>query len=799
MEPTAILSKLENLRRTGGGWQARCPAHEDQRSSLSINTGDDGRVLVHCHAGCTVEAVVGKLGLTLTDLMPSNSNGRHQGNGKATIGTIYSYADEHGDLLYQVVRMIPKDFRQRRPAPGGGWTWNLQGVRRVLYRLPELLSADLAETIFVVEGEKDADNLVERRLIATCNSGGADSGRGEKWLREFAQHFRARRVAILPDKDRAGRKHAGTVARSLQGVAAEIKVLELPGTGKDVSDWLGAGGTAEELLRLVEAAPPWKPTSTTAKAIPSWQPFPVEALPEPVRSYLRRSATAIGVDTSYVATALLAALAAAIGNSRLVMLKRGWVEPAVLWGVLVGDSGTLKSPAIDAATKFVRQRQAEAIDIYRQAVEEYERNLGQYKVDLETWKHGSGRKKGELPPEQPTKPVCERFSCSDITVEGLAVLLADAPRGLLLIRDELSGWIGGFDQYRNGRGSDTAHWLTIHGARDLLVDRKTGDKKTTYVRRAAVSIVGGIQPETLRRALGAEHLEDGLAARLLLAMPPRRTKRWTEAEVDQHFDNQIEAVLNRLYGLEFKIGDDGQPEPVTLGLSAAGKVAWIEFYNRHAERLADATGDEAAVLAKIEGAAARIALIVHCVRQVHGGDDQIDDQDVGSGVALAMWYADEAARVYGVLGETDEHRLRRRIVELIERKGGSITANDLRRRTRHFDTSEAAEQFLDELTKAGVGQWGAQAQSEAGGRPTRIFRLTGVVSVSETPKTAEESEVSETGLGENRVIGWSEFDQFIGSADEALVYETPSKPEENEVSVTETAETVGNEWEEIVL
>jgi hypothetical protein len=798
METTAILSRLEGVRKSGSGWQARCPAHEDRQASLSISAGDDGRLLVHCHAGCTVEAVVGKVGLTIRDLMPSdNGNGYQHGNGKPEIVSTYAYRDEQGELLYQVVRMIPKDFRQRRPKPGGGWEWKIGTVRRVPYRLPELLSAKPEETIFVVEGEKDVENLVRLGLTATTNAGGAG-----KWLPEFNQYLKGRRVAILPDKDAPGRKHGQHVAGGLQGTADEVKVVELPGAGKDVSDWLDAGGTVEELLKIVEAAPTTRSSIRTIEAAPQWRPFPVKTLPEPVRTYVRRAAAAIGVDPSYVATAILAALAGTIGNSRLIMLKRGWVEPAVLWGVLVGDSGTLKSPAIDAATKHVRQRQATAIDIYRDAMEHYERDLDQYKADLERWKHG-GKKKGEPAPEELVKPACERFSCSDVTVEGLAVLLADAWRGLLLIRDELAGWVGGFDQYRNGKGSDTAHWLTIYGARDLLVDRKGGDRRTIFVRRAAVSIVGGIQLETLRRTLGEKHFENGLAARLLLAMPPRQPKQWTETEIDEQLDQKIGRLFDRLYEIEPGRDDSDQPKPITLGLSSSGKAAWVEFYDQHAKRQADASGRQAAALSKAEGAAARLALVLHCVREAAGDrtvSAQIDDQDIGAGVALARWYADEAERVYHVLQETDDGRLRRQVVELIGRAGGKITANDLRRRSRHFADSEDAERFLDELVAAGVGTWGPISTSDDGGRPSRQFLLSSSVSVSQTPANTEENGVSETETGESGVVGWSEFDQFNGPAVETLVSETPLEHGENEVSDTETRETAGNEeFEEFTL
>jgi len=455
----------------------------------------------------------------------------------------------------------------------------------------------------------------------------------------------------------------------------------------------------------------------------------------------------------------------------------------------------MKTPALRAATKYVRQRQKKAMELFRQATKQYEADLDQYKADLDSWRRG-GKKKDGSPPEKPEPPVCERFSCSDITVEALAARLDDAPRGLLLVRDELAGWIGGFDQYKSGgRGSDTAHWLSIYGAEELLVDRKGTDRPTTYVRRAAVSIVGGIQPETLSRLLRREHFEDGLAARQLLAMPPRQPKQWTEEEIDDDLDQEIDELFDRLYGIEPGRDDDGQPEPVVLGLSSSGKAAWIEFFTQHAQRQADATGDQAAALSKIEGAAARLALVLHCVREAAGDrtvSSSIDDQDVSSGVALARWYADEAERVYHILQEDDDGRLRRQVVELISRNGGRITANDLRRRSRHFADSDEAEQFLDELDKAGVGAWEPIETTDEGGRPTRRFRLSGSVSVTETPENSQNIEVLETETRKSEIDGKPGIEPFV--------YETPSKPGEKEVSDTETTETGRNgEWEQFVL
>lgn len=165
----------------------------------------------------------------------------------------YDYVDEAGELLFQVCRRTPKDFRQRRPDGNGGWIWKLEDTRRVPYRLPELLRA---VNVFIVEGEKDADRLrAEANVAATCNPGGAG-----KWLPEFAEHFLGKIVYVVPDADEPGRKHAEAVCANLYGVADSVRVITLPG-GKDVSEWFDAGGTAAELYALAEAAGVWEPKS----------------------------------------------------------------------------------------------------------------------------------------------------------------------------------------------------------------------------------------------------------------------------------------------------------------------------------------------------------------------------------------------------------------------------------------------------------------------------------------------------------------------------------------------------------
>lgn len=170
---------------------------------------------------------------------------------KARVVARYDYTDEHGEVLFQVERLEPKSFRQRRPAQNGkGWIYKgISEVRKVPYRLPQLLQQPDA-LVFIPEGEKDADNLAAAGLVATCNAGGAG-----KWADALTPFFTGRDVVILPDNDTAGATHRDLLIKKLVPVAKSVRVLELSGLSEkgDVSDWLAAGGTADKLVELALA------------------------------------------------------------------------------------------------------------------------------------------------------------------------------------------------------------------------------------------------------------------------------------------------------------------------------------------------------------------------------------------------------------------------------------------------------------------------------------------------------------------------------------------------------------------
>ena len=269
-----IQAELESrgvrLIGNGPGRMAKCPFHKDGRPSFSVNieTG-----LWHCFAGCGEGSVIDliamfdgkKPGDVLKEAaaeererqkpfrgqMPK-SKPQAEGEPKGRIVTIYSYEDAFGTEAYQVCRMDPKDFRQRRQE-GGKWVWNMQGVDRVLYRLPEITRSS---TVAICEGEKDAETLTGLGWCGTTNVGGAG-----KWLDGYTETLAGKEVLIFGDNDDAGRAHVKKVFESIANTAKTVRIIELPSAFKDVTEYVQSFTEAAEakacIQALIDAAQPF--------------------------------------------------------------------------------------------------------------------------------------------------------------------------------------------------------------------------------------------------------------------------------------------------------------------------------------------------------------------------------------------------------------------------------------------------------------------------------------------------------------------------------------------------------------
>lgn len=258
------LSRIPKLRKSGAEWRCACPIHKGKRDSFSVNmeTG-----MWRCHSECDEGGDAIRLEERLYNLSfkeaknsveklvgPTSASGSQPSNKSLTFGRIiatYDYKDALGELIYQVVRYEPKNFRQRRPDPESrdGWSWKLGSIDRMLYCLPEMLNGP--DPVVVVEGEKDVDLLRSWGFNATCNSGGAG-----KFTQDMANHLKDRKVVIIPDQDEKGIHHGKEVAAKSKFAGADVYVLDIE-EAKDISDWAASGGSREALARLIDTAAPY--------------------------------------------------------------------------------------------------------------------------------------------------------------------------------------------------------------------------------------------------------------------------------------------------------------------------------------------------------------------------------------------------------------------------------------------------------------------------------------------------------------------------------------------------------------
>ncbi len=456
--------------------------------------------------------------------------------------------------------------------------------------------------------------------------------------------------------------------------------------------------------------------------------FPVGALPEPIGGFVVLSAQSLHCDTAFVALPLLASLASAIGNARRVEVKPDWHEPSVLWTALIGKSGTGKSPALQKATVFAHEQDRKAHAEAETRREQHEKEQQIYERDYSRWK--GDRKNGDAsPPKRPSHPPEARSVVNETTVEALAAISAESPRGLLLIRDELSGWFGSFGQYKSGGSqADEAQWLEMHGAGIVRVDRK-GKGASVFVPRASVSITGGIQPAVLAKCLTPGRYASGLAARFLFAMPPDRPQLWSDVSVEQEVVDAVQDVFQQLYMLTGAADstEDGLT-PIDIPLSDDARTRFIAFHD--ARRLEQAELDDSlrAAWSKLIAVAPRIALLIRCVEDAVSPsrplDHPIEDPTMAAAIEITEWFLYETRRIYAFLGEDEEQRRLRRLLEHTQVKGGSTSVRDAQRALRSvFATADDVRASFKQLAAMGLGDWVDHKSGPQGGRPSEQFML----------------------------------------------------------------------------
>ena len=507
----------------------------------------------------------------------------------------------------------------------------------------------------------------------------------------------------------------------------------------------GDGGYGNETPRRDPAAGGFVSSRPARPATPAYKPFPVHLLPDPLEAFVAAGAEALRVEAAFVALPALACLAGVVGNGARIVVHGsaenaagGWTEPGLLWLMLIGESGTCKTPAGKLALAPLldlharRQRQLD----HEEA--EYAREKLEYERELSAWKHkrkaktpddeGAG---DDGPPAEPEPPMATQHVVDDATAEALAPIQRDTPRGPLLFRDELSGWIGSMDRYaKGGAGGDLPRYLGMHTAEPYTVNRKTPDaqgRRRLFVPAGALSVYGGIQPGRMAEVFTPAVRAAGLLGRMLVAAPPRVPKRIPGPPVPADVAERWAGIVRGLDDVPVNLDVALRPVPRFVGMSREAQTRWWDWYEKHNQAAADLEGDEAAAYAKLEAHPPRLALLFALMRwSDHGGGENVvaNADDLRRACALTDWFAAEARRAYSVLAEGGADRDARKLAEWVGRQAGrASTAAELARsglRQYRGDAAAAAVALLD-LAERGYGSMGHDGSRP--GHPAERFVL----------------------------------------------------------------------------
>lgn len=410
-----------------------------------------------------------------------------------------------------------------------------------------------------------------------------------------------------------------------------------------------------------------------------------------LRDYVQEETVAIGCDPIMVVSPLLAALAGAVGATVRLCIKDDWTVPAILWTVVIADSGAKKSPPFRRVSEFFNDAEQLAWTEYEEQKEAFQRESDIYDADYKKWLKDPI---GITLSQRPVKPTQRRFVINDVTVESTAKILSENPRGLTLLRDELAGWFGSFNQYKRGVGSDQPFWLECFDAGKYNVDRK-GDAEPIHVSRCCVSIGGTIQPGTFERSFaGLESIESGLLARFLLAAPPNRTHLYSENVVAPETRQRLQDVFDTLLELDF----DSEGNPQYVFLSPEAKSLFIAVHNEFEQEKDALPPALRSVWSKMPGKIARIALVLHLLQYADAtrgafGDRpgvnkfRVDANTMESAIQIGRWFATEQKRCYALYcsqHETEPEADQRELKELLAENDGQMTFQKIASKKNRF-------------------------------------------------------------------------------------------------------------------
>lgn len=423
-----------------------------------------------------------------------------------------------------------------------------------------------------------------------------------------------------------------------------------------------------------------------------YKPFPAHLLPDVVQQYVAEHAAAIGIDDAYVAVPMLPVLAALIGQSRAIYIKRNFTLPSILWAVTIGDVSRGKTPGWEAATAPADSIEHSLHQLMKQA-------------DAEHLKQLEAFERGELTTKPKKEKQSQQLVVNDFTMETL-IDIHQYNNRLLLSIDELAAWVRSMDQYRGGKGRDVENWLSIYNGGKIQVNRKT-DGYRVYLPQTSISVCGTIQPTVAQETIFTERfIGNGFAARILCAYPPGPIVGWTDAEVPQQVDDAMHELAQQLYGLQGDAHGMGT-RPKYLPLAADALQIFKQWMQDAADYVSDMDRDLQNAWLKLRPVAARLALVHSVVQQTvqhpeAQASQPVDAQSMQAGIELAWWFGHELERNYSTTAGPDE--LQKHFQWILTKHPNGVDTRTLLTGRWSIKTAADARLVIQQLLEQGFGR-----------------------------------------------------------------------------------------------
>ncbi|GEQ96636.1 hypothetical protein JCM17844_02730 [Iodidimonas gelatinilytica] len=672
---------------------------------------------------------------------------------------LYVYKDSDGQPYGYIYRFDladgGKSFQPYDPVTD---QWQMP-PRRLPYQADRIHgSAD--DLLIVTEGEKAADALLGLGLVATTSMGGSNAAHKTDW-----SLLAGRSVVIWPDHDQAGMAYAQSVAAklleqgarvslitpSLEGIKAALDTIGASMAFKaglpakwDAADAVADGWTAAYVRALARHAAPYELPHKASAANDDWpQPdrhfldpalpapaFPLDTLPPALAHWVEATSEATSAPRDYVAASLFAVSASLIGNSRTIFAFGQWTQSPILWFALVGAPSAGKSPAMRPIMQTMKAIEAEYGDVLQQDLRDYETTKQEALLKHEAWAKAckdavaKGQPAPRLPEDamEPQAPEHKRLMVTDATIEALCRALPANPRGLLIYRDELAGWLSNFDRYNGTRGGDRAFWLEAYEGGTYSIDRVKNGEKPIFIPYLGTSILGGIQPDRLKKLLLSGD-DDGLNARFLYVCPDPVKRRVPKGPPCHEI---LETTLRRLEGLKMGTNDQGKPAPITLKMAQEAQAIFNPWWEAVADRAP--MGRLAGWWGKIEGRALRLALTLSMLDWAADSLKGPEPTDISASAMqralrlLEDYFWPMAQRAFGEADGQSSDPIALRIARHIEaKKPESLSVRDLR---RTFLKNETTKAVMDACLTLSGYHWLKPAfarQGETAGRESKRF------------------------------------------------------------------------------